>query len=161
MKIIQDTEIRYIYAIVCHSTGKIYIGQTNNTNSRLKQHISHARQHPKHSFYKDLLKYGFDDFEMVILKDVPIDSNNRQESYDKCNALEKQYIEQYDTIKNGYNVLRGGGYVSTRTEDVKERIRRGVSNYFDVVEEEEFELRNKHLREGQEEYRKRKKSSNN
>lgn len=81
--------------------GKIYIGQTKNSlaqragknGSKYKENIA---------FYRAILKYGWDFFEQnrEILK-----QNLTQE---EANYWECYYIDKYDSVRQGYNILSGG-----------------------------------------------------
>lgn len=81
--------------------GKVYIGQTKNSlaqragknGSKYKENIL---------FYRAILKYGWDFFEKnrEILK-----QNLTQE---EANYWEQYYIDKYDSIYQGYNILSGG-----------------------------------------------------
>ena len=75
--------------------GKVYIGQTNrNIFSRGAEHLrkSSGCVKLKNAFNK----YGHDDCTMEILKDnIPIEY---------LDFFENKYIDQYDSIKNGYNI---------------------------------------------------------
>ena len=55
---------KYVYKIRNKINGKVYIGQTNNLERRLKEHRFDKRSHkPIHDAIK---KYGFENFEVTI-----------------------------------------------------------------------------------------------
>lgn len=84
-------------------SGKSYIGQTNQSlNARSG---SRGQQyHASTKFYNAIQKYGFEWFKehREILAD-----NLKKEEADK---LEKEYIEKYNSIENGYNIQSGGTF---------------------------------------------------
>lgn len=98
-------------------TGKVYIGQTiQDPNRRRLEHLAECRNGKgrKHKIYNAMRKHGEDNFVFEV-----IDSATTLE---ELNAKEKQYIEQYDSIKNGYN-LRQGGDNKTHSEESIEKMR--------------------------------------
>lgn len=84
--------------------GKYYIGKDVQVSrmKRIKEHIwmlrsnSHYNRHLQASYnkYKDTFEYG-------ILKEVDC-------SLEELIELEKWYIEQYESYRNGYNMTLGG-----------------------------------------------------
>ena len=78
--------------------GKVYIGQTHNLDRRW--HPSSYIGSPY--FYYAIQKYGWDNFEHIILED-----NLTSEEADK---LEIEYIAKYDSTNSqfGYNLSEGG-----------------------------------------------------
>lgn len=78
--------------------GKIYIGQSCNLNVRW-----HPISYKDCSyFYNAIQKYGWDNFEHVILEDSL--------SIEEADQKEKYYIEKYNTLNRdyGYNLKSGG-----------------------------------------------------
>ncbi len=83
----------YIYKITCTVNGKSYIGQTVN---------------PQHRFYKchqrnkkmlaDIERYGVVAFQSEILA--------RTTDKKLSTVLEEHFVDEYDTIENGYNSYR-------------------------------------------------------
>jgi len=100
--------------------GKVYIGQTKDTlEKRRKNHWNDASYELKknihYKFHDALLKHGFspnnDQLEWYI-----IDSAN---SIEEALQKEASYIEQYDSINNGYNCRtsqNGKGFVDDNTK---------------------------------------------
>ncbi len=77
---------------------KVYIGQTCNLNKRW-----HPSSYIGSSyFYSAIQKYGWDNFEHIIIKD-----NLTQE---EANKLEIEYIKKYKSTNSnfGYNLAEGG-----------------------------------------------------
>lgn len=88
-----------IYRIVCHTTGRSYIGQTvySHPFERYKQHQSSARNGDLGPLYDDMRKYDIREFECICICVV----ENSQ-----LNDLECYYAEQYNAYvcDGGYNV---------------------------------------------------------
>ena len=91
-----------IYCFTNNINGKKYIGQTVREKERFKEHLTNNKQR----IDKAIRKYGIFNFEYTILERISGASNDVHRALD---FLEKQYIEEFDTmIPNGYNVLPGG-----------------------------------------------------
>lgn len=87
-----------IYAIRCKVNGKLYIGRTNNINTRMEQHFNLLRK-KKHSnklLSKDFNNYGEENFEIYILEKNVIYKDKKKEI---------EYMRLYNTFdeKFGYN----------------------------------------------------------
>lgn len=95
--------------------GKVYIGQTNNIETRWKP-ISYKRS-PR--FYRAIQKYGWENFTHEILSEI--------EDQNEADNQEISLIEYFDSTnpENGYNILPGGG-INTRgmkhSEETKNKI---------------------------------------
>lgn len=96
----------------------VYIGITCNVKQRRKQHektepFNNLRNEYNYPLSRAFRKYGVDAFSFEIIEEI--------EDRDKANIREDYWINYYDTIKNGYNQMRGG---TNRTvlsnEDIKE-----------------------------------------
>ena len=88
---------KYIYKLTNLINNKIYIGQTNNIERRMKEHMYDKRKNkPIHSAIE---KYGVENFSLQILY--------YGEDYNK---EEKKWIEFYksNNKENGYNIQSGG-----------------------------------------------------
>jgi hypothetical protein len=100
------TEIRMgcIYRIVCHPTGRSYVGQTAYSHpfERYKQHQASAHRGEPGPLYDDMRTYDIRDFECICLCVV----ENSQ-----LNELECYYAEQYNAYEwdGGYNTGECGG----------------------------------------------------
>lgn len=98
-----------IYKITIIDTEKMYIGYTSNTAEfRINKHIVNAKSGIKTKFYNALLKYNFN-----IVYDVILECDSKE----KAHEMEKYYISQYNTYKNGYNSTIGGDGGFTITKD--------------------------------------------
>lgn len=91
------------YCIYMHKNkinNKIYIGQSCNPQQRWENNGIHYKGCP--AFFNAILKYGWDNFEHIILY------NNL--SLEQANQLEIDLIKQYDSTNPnyGYNIALGG-----------------------------------------------------
>lgn len=94
----------YIYRHILPD-GLSYIGKTKNIKNRYQKGEGYKKC-PK--FYQAIQKYGWDNIKHEIL----------YTTNDECKArgLEKDMIEKYNTIENGYNTVnKRGKYISKRT----------------------------------------------
>ena len=95
-----------IYAHVNKTNGKVYIGQTQKELSDRfgKNGIRYKGQ----VFYKAILKYGWNNFEHILLFD--------NLTSEMANILEIELINKYKTTNGdyGYNVSSGGNCVENR-----------------------------------------------
>ena len=87
-----------IYKIYCKKTNKYYIGQSVNVESRLKAHLNELKnnKHINQELQSDFDSYGEDSFIFEKIKDS-------EEQF--LNMFEKYYMEYYDSLENGYNVV--------------------------------------------------------
>lgn len=84
-----------IYKITNKNTGETYIGQATNIERRIQEHKQIRRQ--TIDSYINIL--GVDNFDFEILQEC-------EES--ELDSLEQHYIEEYNSIENGYNLQIGG-----------------------------------------------------
>lgn len=90
-------------------TNLSYIGFTSNSLKRRKithKHKALTKQH-KSKFYNAIREYGWDSFEWTELYQAKEDClpNN---SY-TLSVMENYFIQEHDSINNGYNSVDGGG----------------------------------------------------
>ena len=106
-----------VYKITCDVNNKFYIGITNySLNHRWNGHKTDSkRDRCNNKFYNALTKYGFDNFKQEILF-VAFDR-------EYASQLEKYFIREYNTIKNGYNSTLGGDNEFLHSEETKEKLR--------------------------------------
>lgn len=99
---LQTQETFYVYMHTFKSTGKSYIGYTGSSiSARLERHYKNAFVYNiKTHFYNALRKYGIANIVTKCLA--------KTHSKLEAHRLEKQYIRDYDTINNGYNIAEGG-----------------------------------------------------
>ena len=112
-----------IYCFRNKINDKYYVGQALNLYKRIRQHMARFRnKRIKNSIYRALEKYGFDNFELKILKTFEnISSDNLQKLLDET---EIKYIKQFDSYNNGYNLTTGGKGVKNYnyTKVIKKKI---------------------------------------
>lgn len=92
------------YTIYMHKNkinGKVYIGQTcQNVKDRWKNGKGYKSCF---AFNAAIQKYGWDNFEHIILEENIVSAT-------EANELEQKYIIQYNSVnpEYGYNILKGG-----------------------------------------------------
>ena len=109
-----------IYKITNDINNKIYIGKTvTSLSERWSKHLYAAKTEKTH-LYNAMRKYGFEHFNISIVEDnIPDELLNEKEIY---------YIQNFDTIKNGYNQTIGGdGRKWINREEVKNFYEQGKS----------------------------------
>lgn len=91
----------YIYLLRNKITGGIYVGQTNNPKRRCYEHHSKCKSRPEEQpkLFDAINKYGWDNFEMEILEEVPYELKDMKEEY---------YIAKLNALSDGnYNQVQG------------------------------------------------------
>lgn len=91
-----------IYRATNIHNGKCYIGFTKDFKDRIYKHQWKCfNQNINSKFYNAIRKYGWDAFEWNIIF--------QSKDLDYClNNMESYFIEQYDSMRNGYNSTTGG-----------------------------------------------------
>ena len=84
-----------IYKITNRQNGKVYIGQASNIERRISEHKK-QRYIPIDMWINMI---GVENFDFEILEECP------QEQLD---IKEKEYIQKYNSINDGYNIQEGG-----------------------------------------------------
>lgn len=84
-----------IYKITNKDTGEVYIGQSTNIEKRISEHKQKRTQTIDN--YINVL--GVEHFSFEIIEEC---------SQEDLDDKEKYYINQYDSINNGYNYQEGG-----------------------------------------------------
>lgn len=106
-----------VYAIKNRTNNKMYIGQSVNVRKRKSYHLWMLREnnHFNPKLQNAFNKYGESNFEFTILETC-----KREE----LNNKEIQYIKQYNTVEEGYNICEGGEGSLGRTlsEETKQKI---------------------------------------
>ena len=104
----------YIYKFTHIESGRSYIGQTvQDPNRRRLEHIADSRYTTKeYHFHNALRKYGIDAFTFEVIAEAA--------SLEELNKLEEYYVEQYDSINNGFNIRQAGGN-KLHSEESKQR----------------------------------------
>ena len=93
-----------IYKITNLITNRCYIGKTNNSDRRWKDHQRLAmfdghKEYDK-ALYQSMRKYGIENFVFEIIEEL--------EDYSQSGEREKYWIAYYDSYNNGYNESLGG-----------------------------------------------------
>lgn len=92
-----------IYKSTNTINGQVCIGATTQKlNERIKDHICKSNKDYGHKFQKAILEYGIENFTWEQI-DTAQDPN-------ELALKESNYIEKFDTVNNGYNSNRGGGF---------------------------------------------------
>lgn len=125
--------IFYIYQYTNLINNKIYIGQTNNIDRRVRGHKSNSFN-PKSINYNNIIhkairKYGYDNFKVEILEILSDDK------YELVNEREQYWIKEKKSLitENGYNVVEGGNnywrsFLSQEEiNDIKSLIKQGIT----------------------------------
>ena len=89
----------YIYKVTDLINGKIYIGQTNKYHER---RLQHERCSPNEDcdFHRAIQEHGKENFRWEVICTTT--------SKEEANELEKRYIAEYNTYREGYNMTKGG-----------------------------------------------------
>ena len=106
-------KLYYVYMHNNKINNKKYVGQTCNIKKRWEYNGCHYENSFK--FYKALIKYGWNNFDHIILKE--------NLSLEEANFWESYYINYYNSIENGYNI-RTGGSCGNLSEEQKEKIKK-------------------------------------
>ena len=113
--------IGYVYMLTSPS-GKKYIGRTIDFKRRMRQYQAKSRSSDS-PIYKEVNRYGFDNFKSEILKTI---DGERDFVERELNRLEREYIEKYDTVRNGLNQCRWDS--NTReikfSDEIKKKMRK-------------------------------------
>ena len=96
--------VGYIYKITNIQTKQNYIGQTIDINRRRRTHFSHLvnKTHDNPKLQASWNKYGKENFEFEYWE-------FNISSIEELNRLECEYIEKYDGLSEGFNLVPGGG----------------------------------------------------
>jgi group I intron endonuclease len=100
----------HIYKFTHLASGRCYIGQTiQDPNQRRLEHIADSRHTPRtYHFHNALKKYGVDSFTFEIIATAT--------TLEELNTLEETFIQQFDSITNGFNIRQAGGNKLHSTE---------------------------------------------
>lgn len=125
-----------MYSVYMHifPNGKRYIGITSQqpVEKRWYSNGSGYKQCPK--MWKAIQKYGWENVEHhVLYEGLP---------QAMAEAVEIRLIQEFDTIKNGYNIENGGNVTGSHSEETKQKI--SIANKGKTVSEATREkLRNR------------------
>ena len=103
-----NMKVGAIYAIRCKTTGKVYIGRSQDPNERMKQHLQSLKRGDNHyghaSFKEDFDKYGISDFVGYILESgvMPTKFREREAFWiNEYKATDPKYGYNKDTMQYG------------------------------------------------------------
>lgn len=102
MKILNETKLPCIYLITNLINQKKYVGQTIRFKGRVWEHENSSSS--TMAIHQAISKYGSENFTIEVLETV----NNCENLGEKLDALERYYINLYDTYHHGYNSTSGG-----------------------------------------------------
>jgi len=106
-----------VYCHINKINGKRYIGETTRT---LKQRVNCGKKYSRrYKFGKAIDKYGWDNFETVILETIECDDIKELEQ--KLFERETYWITYYNSCKDGYNTTPGGCSSYLWSDDMKDR----------------------------------------
>lgn len=99
-----------IYKIYNKKNHRYYIGQSVNVESRLQQHKRELKDniHINSKLQSDYNQYGGENF---IFKSI----YSCEEEF--LNAMEKYFIDKYDSLNNGYNIADVSTFVKAKTKE--------------------------------------------
>lgn len=111
---IGTTKISGIYGLRNMMNNKWYIGQSTDINRRLKNYGNlSCKSQPK--IYNAIVKYGYQNFEKVILEQCDPDVHI-------LNEKEPIWIKKYNSMENGYNLRAGGDSGGRPSEETCKKI---------------------------------------
>ncbi|MCM1226152.1 MAG: GIY-YIG nuclease family protein [Clostridium sp.] len=120
-----------VYTITNKINGMKYVGCTERSiNLRMDGHRAACKRGVKFKLYNAIREYGWENFEVKV---IDSSAKNRDELY----KLESYYVEKFDSINNGYNMIPGGDYNPMDNKEVAdkhdkimrlERVRSEISN---------------------------------
>lgn len=127
-----------IYCFKNCVNGKCYIGQAVNLQKRFKAHMKNFEtQRYDTPLYRAFNKYTLDQFEYSILETIEEEIEDLKLTLDN---LEKQYIQYYNSYKEGYNQTLGGDYGILGYKFTPEQIAKLRENTLKVVEDGRYEV---------------------
>lgn len=118
-------DVGLIYLMLNKINNKKYVGQTvQSENRRLSKHKSDSAGSSQSAIHRAIRKHGWENFEVSVIWEGPIESLNEQESF---------FIREHNSLSPfGYNLTTGGQASREIAEETKEKISAGlVSNWAD------------------------------
>ena len=114
-------EVGIIYGWYCIPTSLWYIGQTIDEEGRFKRHIYNAINKKDNThFHRAIRKYGLENFVYCVLEENILREN--------LNLKEIEWIEEFDSFYNGYNLTLGGGGTVSRVYSEETRMKLSESH---------------------------------
>jgi group I intron endonuclease len=99
-----------IYKITNQVNGKIYIGQTVQSNPKMRwySHCDYVRKGKKSHLYDSMRKYGIENFIWEVI--------DRAANIEELNQKEQQWLNHYKSVETVYNNREAGGNKLHSTE---------------------------------------------
>lgn len=95
------SSIYSIYSAYCVVTKQHYIGFDSKWPKRQQDHKRESQKNNNIKFYNAIKKYGWHNFVWEVIY--------QSTDGEHClNVMEEFFINEYDSIKNGYNIVPGG-----------------------------------------------------
>lgn len=108
-------EVGIIYGWYNTLTDMWYIGQTIHPLSRFKRHIDWAiNKKDNNKFHNALRKYGLKNWVYCVLEENILREN--------LNMKEMDWIEEFDSFYDGYNMSAGGGQNTKFSEETRRKL---------------------------------------
>ena len=106
----------YIYKITNNVNNKVYIGQTIQSNAKMRwySHCDYARKGKKSYLYDSMRKHGIDQFRWEII--------DQATTLEELNTKEQHWLEHYKSLGIVYNNREAGGNKRHSIESI-ERMR--------------------------------------
>ena len=117
----------YIYQIINHINGKVYIGQTSSAiQKRFKEHCHDSSKEnlKNRPLYAAMRKYGIENFSIELVEET--DNPNEREIF---------WIQQKNSYHNGYNATLGGEGTKTIDYDLVVQKYNEIQNQKKVAQE--------------------------
>lgn len=119
----------FIYIIINHINGKIYIGKTFDLQKRWNKHVKCVKDKINRRLYDGINKYGVQNFSIHSV--CKIENEDKKELTDLLNKKETSYIKIFQAKDPfyGYNMADGGdgGYVGEEGIEKMAIKKRGIS----------------------------------
>jgi group I intron endonuclease len=116
-----------IYGLRCKTTGKWYIGQSIEIMDRWQKAYECLTCKGQTKIYRAIKKYGYADFEKVILESCEPDCITLTEREDF-------WMDHFDSIENGYNI-RQAGPRGKFSEETKQKMSDSAKNRNPISDE--------------------------
>lgn len=128
------------YKVYCHINkinNKKYYGITmQDVKQRWRNGHNYRPKYEKHNsrFYNAILKYGWDNFEHIILYEGL--------SKKEAELLEQELIHKYNTTNPefGYNIQSGGNSKGRNTEEIRKRISEGRKKKVLQIDKKDYSI---------------------
>jgi group I intron endonuclease len=87
--------MQYIYRFTNKTSGKVYIGRTDNVERRLVEHRASVKSGKGYALHDAIRKYGWENFEYEVI--------DQAETQQEIIAKELEHIVKHDSVRTGYN----------------------------------------------------------